>query len=79
MVILMGKYDGKTIVVTEIKEIQKHGDVVKKEMQDISYEERNGQCYKKVRYIATYEDGTTSNDYESFNITIEEYEKATKL
>ena len=75
----MGKYDGKTIVVIETKEIQKYGDVVKKEIQDISYEEKNGQYYKKVRYIATYEDGTTSNDYESFNISIEEYEKATRL
>lgn len=75
----MGKYDGKTIVVTETKEIQKHVGVVKKEIQDIAYEERNGQYYKKVRYIATYEDGTISNDYESFNISMEEYEKATKL
>lgn len=75
----MGKYDGKTIIVTETKEIQKHGSVVKKEIQDILYEEANGQYYKKIRYIATYEDGTTSNDYESFNISIEEYEKATRL
>ena len=75
----MGKYDGKTIAVIETKGIKKYGDVVKKEIQDISYEEKNGQYYKKVRYIATYEDGTTSNDYESFNISIEEYEKATRL
>ena len=76
----MGKYDGKTIAVIETKGIQKYGDVVKKRnTRYFIWREKRTILQKKVRYIATYEDGTTSNDYESFNISIEEYEKATRL
>lgn len=75
----MGKYDGKVINITETRKYKDNGNVVKKEIKNILYENKNGKYYKKIKYITTYEDGTTSMDYESFNISIEEYKKAIKL
>ena len=75
----MEKYDGKTIKILESKKNEEHGKVVDKEIQSILFENKNGKYYKKIRYIATYEDGTKSSDYESFTISMEEYTKITKL
>ena len=75
----MGKYDGKVINITETRKYKDNGNVVKKEIKNILYENKNGKYYKKIKYITTYGDGTTSMDYESFNISIEEYKKAIKL
>ena len=76
----MGKFDGKKVVVTETRlSEENHGEVIKKEIKSIKYEEKNDKCYKRVKYVATYEDGTTSKDLETFIISKDEFDKIAKL